>query len=103
MRRAVCHCKLSSGLGWAVAGTASEARSKARLRARCKLRICARRWLDWWRWSTRLLRQRLAFHEQLDFSGIDDFTLKERLGDAFECLAIGGKKFLGAAIPGVDD
>src|SRR6266850_144785 len=43
-----------------------------------------------WRRRGQLLRQRLAFHEQLHLVGVNDFAFEESLRNAFEGFAIGG-------------
>src|SRR5438552_12965595 len=68
------------------------------------LRIRARRSL--WRWrgrSARLVRQRLAFHQQLHFVGVDDFPFEQRLGDALKNVSVVREDVLGLLVAAVND
>src|SRR5579859_2388926 len=60
------------------------------------------------RWSLRrrragLFRERLAFHEQLYFGGVNDFPFEKSLGYAFENVAVAGKNAAGSIVGRIDD
>src|SRR5262245_54907683 len=56
-----------------------------------------------WRRRARLFRKRLAFHEQLHFSCINDFAFKQSLSDALQNILIAGKSVACPFIGGADD
>src|SRR5882762_9510830 len=90
---AVIFAKNVLGLGGVF--PACESRSGTQLRSH-DFRVGAGRSL--WRWrgrSARLFRQRLAFHQQFHFVGVDDFPFEERLRDALERFPVVLEQMLG--------
>src|SRR5208282_1815912 len=94
--RALARCALILCRRWLFA--LGQAGNWARLRAQGKLRLPARNGGGGRRRRQRLFRQRLAFHEELKLGGVENFAVEQRLGDAFECIAIGLEDAAGAAV-----
>src|SRR5207249_12152035 len=88
------------GLGGVFAACKSRRRPQLRTH---HLRVSARSSL--WRRSrrARLVRQRLAFHQQLHFVGVDDFPLEQRLCDALENIPVFPEDVFGLLLASVDD
>src|SRR5438876_3012658 len=88
------------GLGGVFA--ACKPRRRPQLRTH-HLGIRARRSLWRRRWSARLVRQRLALHQQLHFVGVDDFPFEQRLGDALKNVSVVREDVLGLLVAAVND